>query len=225
MVINKRKIAPYENGFSNIEDNTFLKYKIPVFRTPEQLTGKGMVLEHRPQSFKINNRQENSFPSSDASKQNADSANKLTIATLTRKIKSLEAKCNEKDKEIDKLKWKTSNIVKQRDEIAKEFKEYQKKREEDREDEEDIKEYKKLRKAFTMLLNNQDKEEQLEDEGEGENADHNEDNPESNEDQNNYNYMLMAMANQLLSEKLEKEELEAAIKMSLADNENKQELH
>jgi hypothetical protein len=51
----------------------------------------------------------------------------------------------------------------------------------------------------------------LEGEGEGENGEENED--------DNYHYMLMAMANQLLAEKLERQQLDAAMKFSM-DQEN-----
>ena len=69
----------------------------------------------------------------------------------------------------------------------------------------------------------------LEGEGEGEGDfeeafQHNLNNSDEAEDEegNKYNNMVMAMANQMLADKLEKEQLDAAIQLSLAPEENAQ---
>ena len=96
------------------------------------------------------------------------------------------------------------------------FKEYKEQKEQYKEDEEDL-DY--FRRALTDVLHNaQDDQSVEEDEEQQDNEDEQEQEAEENTEQRNYHYMLMAMANHMLSEKMEKEQLEEAIKLSLNQN-------
>lgn len=74
--------------------------------------------------------------------------------------------------------------------------------------EEDLEEFRRAFEDAMQEYGSQEGEGEAEGEGEGMQGD-----GEGND--RNYHYMLMAMANQMLSEKLEREQMEAAIKMSL----------
>ena len=87
------------------------------------------------------------------------------------------------------------------------FSKYKELREHEQYEEEDDEEFNQFTRALANAFNSAQEVESPEDqEGEGEG------------DDTNYKYMLMAMANHLLSEEMEREELDAAIKMSMNPN-------
>eukprot|EP00344_Euplotes_crassus_P007303 CAMPEP_0196998398 /NCGR_PEP_ID=MMETSP1380-20130617/3810_1 /TAXON_ID=5936 /ORGANISM="Euplotes crassus, Strain CT5" /LENGTH=192 /DNA_ID=CAMNT_0042414965 /DNA_START=358 /DNA_END=936 /DNA_ORIENTATION=+ len=139
------------------------------------------------------------------------------ISSLNEKIKMLENKLRHKDCQIRELEKETTKIIKSKDKAIRKFKEYKDAKnneEEQKEAEED-----EMREALFEALQNYQ-----EGEGEGEieidlgiDEDDMEDGGENAE---KYKHMLLAMTNQMLSEKLEEQQLDEAIKLSLAAQEN-----
>jgi hypothetical protein len=97
--------------------------KIPMYKTPEQMSSKASFIDRRPPSFKINNRLDKGSESritrnSEVAKPlpgQAEMAKKAKLISLKERIKALEQRLEEKDKEIAELNTQTRKIVKDRD--------------------------------------------------------------------------------------------------------------
>eukprot|EP00345_Euplotes_harpa_P010217 CAMPEP_0168340740 /NCGR_PEP_ID=MMETSP0213-20121227/14250_1 /TAXON_ID=151035 /ORGANISM="Euplotes harpa, Strain FSP1.4" /LENGTH=258 /DNA_ID=CAMNT_0008347047 /DNA_START=280 /DNA_END=1058 /DNA_ORIENTATION=+ len=220
--LNKTKAEPYDNALPDIQDSS--SKRVPMFRTPEISSSKASILDRRPPSFKVNSRVSNvdfkgmQMETASMLETRNNEAKMKQILMLQNKLKSLEKKCEAKDAELESLQKETQKLVKDRDTCAKKFKEYKMKKEQEAEEDDQYDPH-EFRRALTEALQAQADDEYPEAEGEGEEIHENsEDANQDDEDPRNYRNMLMAMANHMLAEKLERQELEAAIQMSLNQN-------
>lgn len=118
--INKIKYDPYNNPIK--PRNELSNKKIPYNMSPDVMVAKKSILDRRPPSFKINNRFIKD-PKQTRNGEDIEAANtinkKAKLMSLQERIKILESKCLEKDKEIDQLNKETQQIVKSRDECTR----------------------------------------------------------------------------------------------------------